>query len=127
MESVNASSPFRVYKITIAILALVLLCVAAGFAWYFTHSIVVKADTHSRAEERSQVILSVARHVIIPEDEEPIFATVTDPKQLQGQVFFENAQVGDKVLIFSHAHRAMLYRPSVDRIVEMAPYNEPKE
>jgi len=50
-------------------------------------------------------------------NETPTIATVTDPHELTSELFFKDAQVGDKVLIFSKAGQAILYRPSEKKII----------
>lgn len=65
------------------------------------------------------LVESVGRHVSgIPNNEVPSVATVTDVAKLRDQIFFENAQKGDKVLIYAGARKAYLYRPSTDKIIE---------
>ncbi len=39
------------------------------------------------------------------------------------RLFFANAKVGDKVLVYAKAGKVILYNPSEDRIVEVAPIN----
>jgi hypothetical protein len=67
------------------------------------------------------ILDEVGRLVVLPSDETPSMATVTDLLPLAGQEFFTKAQVGDKVLIFSKSSKAILYRPSDKLIVEIAP------
>ena len=70
-----------------------------------------------------QLVDQVKAYVVLPEGETPTVATVNDVSKLKDQVFFQNAQNGDKVLIFSQAKTAILYRPSDKKIVEYAPIN----
>lgn len=65
----------------------------------------------------------VSQLVEVPAGQEPTIATVQDVTKLQGQAFFKNAQNGDKVLIYAEAKKAILYRPSTDKIIEVAPIN----
>ncbi|PIR80160.1 MAG: hypothetical protein COU25_01495, partial [Candidatus Levybacteria bacterium CG10_big_fil_rev_8_21_14_0_10_35_13] len=53
----------------------------------------------------------------------PTIATITDKSQLSTQPFFNNAVDGDKVLVYANAKKAILYRPSTDKIIEVAPVN----
>jgi hypothetical protein len=67
------------------------------------------------------LVAAVSKLIVLPASEQPTIATVADLSKLQGQPFFANAQVGDKVLIYSQAGKAILYRPSENKIIELAP------
>ena len=63
----------------------------------------------------------VGKHILLPPGEQPTVATVSDLSPLKDQLFFKNAKVGDMVLMFPKARRAILYDPISDRIIEVAP------
>lgn len=65
----------------------------------------------------------VSQLVEVPAGQEPTIATVQDVSKLQSQVFFKNAQNGDKVLIYTEAKKAILYRPSTDKIIGVTEVN----
>jgi uncharacterized membrane protein len=84
----------------------------------------LKADPQKAAQDQTRELVNkVAQLVILPKDEEPTIATVTDVSKLKDQPFFANAQEGDKVLIYSTAKKAILYRESINKIIEVAPVN----
>ena len=66
------------------------------------------------------VIAKVSKLTILPA-EQPTVATVSDITKLKDQVFFNNAKNGDKVLIFKNSKKAVIYRPSTNQIIEIAP------
>ena len=74
-------------------------------------------------EELRQIIARVGQLLVLPEGEIPTLATVTDPEKLKDQSFFVHAKIGDKVLIYTNAKKAILYSPAANKIVEVAPLN----
>jgi len=71
--------------------------------------------------EAQSVIKKVSQLIELPDNEEPTVATVSDKNKLQDQPFFTNAENGDKVLIYTQAKKAILYRPSINKIIDVAP------
>lgn len=73
--------------------------------------------------EVSLLVNQVGRLISLPTDEVPTVATVTDIERLKDQLFFANGKNGDKVLIYTNARKAILYRPSEKRIIEVGAVN----
>jgi hypothetical protein len=48
---------------------------------------------------------------------------VQDITKLRGQPFYAKAQNGDTVLIYTTSKEAIIYRPTLNKIVEVAPVN----
>lgn len=57
---------------------------------------------------------------LVPLSEAPTLATVVETNKLRSEAFFKNAEVDDKLFIYQQAQIAILYRPSVEKIVNMA-------
>jgi len=74
-------------------------------------------------DQVKDLIAQVGKLVVLPSDEQPTVATVTDLGPLKDQPFFANAKLDDKVLIYAKAKKAILYRPSENKIIEIAPVN----
>lgn len=86
----------------------------------------VKRLSNPQEAAKSQVsdaVAKIGRLVDLPSGETPTLATVTDPAKLKDQAFFANSKVGDQVLIYTQAKKAILYRPSTNKILEIAPVN----
>jgi hypothetical protein len=76
------------------------------------------------AEERlQQLVAEIGQVAVLPKDEAPTVATVVDPSKLRDQAFFANVEAGDQVLIYPHSKRAVLWRPSLHKIVEISTVN----
>lgn len=73
--------------------------------------------------ETDALIAEVGKLIALPSDEKPTVATVTDASKVKDQPFFANAKNGDKVLIYTTANKAILYRPSENRIIEVGAVN----
>jgi hypothetical protein len=112
---------------TIIVVVLALAAGAGYFSWQYSEA-KKDVDRLSNPQEAAKVanaelIASVSRHTEVPQGETPTIATVTDASKLKSQAFFAKAVNGDKVLIYTQARRAILYRPSTDKIIEIAPIN----
>lgn len=62
----------------------------------------------------------VGKHFLLPTNEVPALATITDTKKISA-IFFKHAKNGDKVLIYKKNKLAIIYRPSIDKIIEVGP------
>jgi hypothetical protein len=68
-------------------------------------------------------IAKVGKIIVLPTDEKPTVATVTDASKVKDQTFFKNAKNGDEVLIYTKAQKAILYDPASNMIVEVGAVN----
>lgn len=75
------------------------------------------------AIETKKVVSQVSKLMVLPQKETPTLATVTDVNKLKTQPFFARAQNGDKVLIYAQDKKAILYRTSINKIIEVASIN----
>jgi predicted negative regulator of RcsB-dependent stress response len=73
--------------------------------------------------ERDKLVSQVSKLTDLPQGETPTIATVTDAAKLKNQDFFVNAENGDKLLIYTKAKKAYLYRPSTNKVINIAPIN----
>jgi hypothetical protein len=72
-------------------------------------------------EEAKKLVAEVSKLISVPSDEDPTVATVEDSEKLKSTPFFANAQNGDRVLIYSTAKKAIIYRPGENKIIEVGP------
>jgi len=73
--------------------------------------------------EVDSLVAQVGKLISLPTDEKPTVATVIDASKVKDQSFFANAKNDDKVLIYQKAAKAILYRPSENRIIEVGALN----
>lgn len=109
-------------KVILALTVLLVGFAALTFSYYKEASDLRENPQKVAQEEISEVVAKVSRHMILPENETPTAAVVSDPDVLKkDQPFFNNARTGDRVLIYANALKAILYNPELDKIVEVAP------
>lgn len=99
---------------------LILICL---FLFVQYHSAQNKLSGGNSAKQTTALVARVGKIAVLPAGETPTVATVVHADRLHNQIFFANAQDGDKVLVFSKEKQAILYRPSTNQIVTIAPVN----
>lgn len=104
----------KLVKILISVFALVVVLGSGATAYYFYHKY-----KNVPGVEVDDLVIKISKLVELPQGEKPALATVDDREKLQGQSFFAKAQNGDKVLIYAQAQRAVLYRPSINKVIEI--------
>jgi hypothetical protein len=113
-------------------LMVLLLAAAVGTAAYYVNRYhdsqkqvkkLASNPTITAQQEQQQLLDKVGKLTVLPAGETPTIATVTDISKLKDQAFFVNAVNGDKVLIYTQAKKAFLYRPSTNKIINIAPVN----
>jgi hypothetical protein len=103
---------------------LILLLMASATAGYFYWQFkTLKNNPAAITEKENLALVKIVGEIMLLPDETPTIATVTDPSKLSDQVFFANAKAGDKVLVYSLAKKAILYSPSLNKIIEVGPVN----
>ena len=114
------------YKIIIGVAAIVVLAAAPSvyfFRQYQKVQLKLNNPTEAVKQDTKETIAAVARFMLLPVDEEPTVMQVTDVSKLKDQPFFANAQNGDKVIIYTKAKKAILYRAQTNMIIDVAPVN----
>ena len=81
-----------------------------------------KVDSSLREKtETEELVKEVGKLILLPIDEIPTIATVSDKEKVKDQVFFLNVENGDKLLAYTRSMQAILYRPSINKIINVAP------
>lgn len=93
--------------------------IAAGyFFWQYNN---LKANPNSVAEQKTDnLVTKVSKLYALPK-ETPTVAEISDKEKLKDQSFFDNAQNGDYLLLFTNAKQAIIYRESTNQLINVGP------
>lgn len=126
-------SKLRKPKLTTVVVLLVLLGLAAGSAYLYmkydeTQQKVEQLSTVQGQEELNktqteQLLGEMRQMILLPTDEDPAVATIIDINQLNSNEFYKDAQNGDRVIVYSNAKKAYIYRPESKIIVNVGSFS----
>lgn len=108
-------------KIVLVVLAVVLIASIIGNVYQAKQISTLKDPQGAAQNQIRKVVADVGKLIVLPQDETPTIATVSDLAPLKSQPFFNNAAVGDQVLIYTTARKVILWRPAENKIIEVAP------
>lgn len=100
-------------------LCLVFAGAAGWFGWQYYHA--QSRLTAATAQTADTILKRVGALINLPAGETPTIATVEDRSKLVDQAFFSQAQNGDKLLIYTKAKKAIIFRPSNNKIINVGP------
>ncbi|MFZ1812662.1 MAG: hypothetical protein WAU02_04090 [Candidatus Saccharimonadales bacterium] len=103
---------FKAKKLWVTV---VLSLLVPFLSWYFLYR------PESSLETVTQVKTEVSRHYVLPLDEDPALLTIVDISKLSSATLIGKVKNGDKVLLYKSSQKAIIYRPSIDRIVDVVP------
>lgn len=122
----NISLPFSRVHLGIAAILLVILAMIPSLYFFRKYQAAqrqLKDPASFAKDETKKLVDMVGNLIMLPPDEDPTVATVTEKDRLGNQPFFAQALNGDKLLIYTNAKKAILYRPDTNKIIEVAPVN----
>ena len=117
---------FKINRNTWIIVGAFLLAAVAVLIFSYFQGTSKNSSKNSAASAQKQiqdVVAKVAKLIELPQNEQPTLATVSDVNKLKDQPFFKNAKNGDKVLIYAKNKKAIIYRPSSNKLVEVVSIN----
>lgn len=94
------------------------LCLAVLVAVYFAYQYAFTPEALKRREIEKWTGI-IGKSIALPQGETPTIATVTNKNKLDDQPFFKQVENGDKILIYPRARQAILYRPSIGKVLDM--------
>jgi hypothetical protein len=106
------------------ILILVVVAVVMGGGWYFftkgQQDFVIKPGEKLTESQVEQLIARVGRFLVLPSDEQPSVAAISDAQELaQRQSFYKDAQDGNILIVYSN--KAIIYDAVADQLVNVGP------
>lgn len=112
-------------RILIIAVVIALLGFGVGGYFYYQYTYVKNPEAMQKAaqEETNKLVAEISKFMVLPADETPTLASVSDIKQLKNQPFFKDAKNGDKVLLYMKAQKAIIYDPKAKRVVNVGPIN----
>ncbi len=113
----------RKLKLTFVVSAIVLVASLYGNLTLWNKVKTLQNPQAAAESQVRQIIAQVGKLIVLPQNETPTIATVSDLAPLKSQPFFVNAAIGDQVLIYAQARKVVLWRPAENKIIEVAPLN----
>ena len=105
----NFYSKYRQALLTLAVI--ILLVLLSFILWHKLHP-GVQTD-----QQKLQAVTSkVGKLMLLPTDENPTLATVTDKSKLTDKFLAAKAENGDRILIYAKNHTVIIYRPGINKI-----------
>ncbi|MEI6462475.1 MAG: hypothetical protein WCO33_02285 [bacterium] len=108
------------------ILAIVLVLVIVGLSatsfYFYKQYTTIKDNPQVLGQQASDTLLkSLGKLMVLPTDETPTIAEVLDKEKLKDQAFFSDSQNGDKIIIYTKAQKAIIFREKDNLIVNVGP------
>jgi len=107
-------------KNKIIILIIGLLILGSGGFLIYKSGLLEKTGLIKKEKNEVEVIMKRISEVFLLPSEIPTVATISDKEKLKGQTFFDKAENGDKLLLFTNSNLAILYRDSIGKIIEIS-------
>ncbi len=113
----------QTFVVIILLVGVVVSTFAAAYYYrmYTMYEAKVPKEQKEADKDIDMTLQKLGKLMVLPA-ERPSLAVVKDADKLKTQQkFFAQAQNGDKLLIFRTARKAILYRPSTNKIIESGP------
>lgn len=112
------------------LILLIMLGGLYGSYYFYGKYKALSVDPNIEAQRvTNELTKTLSKLMELPKDEIPTLATISDKDKLIGQPFFKNAENGDILFAYTTAMKAILYRPSNNKIINVAPIsiNQPNQ
>ncbi len=114
---------FKSRKFLILGLTMVAVLSSATAIYFWQRSGSNNPNVSVNKNSSDQILADLGKLMVLPDNEQPTIATVSNPEFLKSVPFFDKAKIGDKVIIYVKSKEAILYDPIVKKVVQIAPLN----
>ena len=123
----NEVSERRVLKLPLIISGVIILLILLGILVYFSYQyLTLKNQMQNSPLLTQQQILDLTKDagklIILPRGIPTVY-TITDVSKLKNQAFFQNAENGDKILIYANERKVFIFSPNRNILVNVGPLN----
>lgn len=108
-------------KIVTTVLVLLCFCLAGSSVYFYRNS---KAVGDDASVMHAEIIDKISSVLVLP-DEAPTVITVVDRQRLSNQQLAQRVHNGDVVFIFSDANKLVIYRPDIEKVVDILSVQAP--
>jgi hypothetical protein len=112
----------------IFVIVIVVLTIATSFFAYRYFTTVQKLNALTSGsltlnkQDIAKLVAKVNKLIILPTDEVPTLATITNVEALaKEQPFYKNAHDGDRLLVYTKAQKAIIFDPNRNVLVNVGP------
>lgn len=129
LENGKHTAAQKMLFVFLIILFLVSATSAGFYFWKFKQAqqqLVMLASPEGQKEvaqkDTAELLAKISKIILLPTDEEPVVATITDKEALaKEQPFYENASNGDRVVAYLKAKKAIIYSMDKNIIINAGP------
>lgn len=117
MKYVRSDRAKRSASRKILAVAVIILLIAVLVSAFFVFS---RKKQQANLNDVTYIKSSIGKLYLLPSNEQPALATVTNSSKLTSS-FAGKVKNGDKILIYQNNKQAIVYRPSIDKIIDVEP------
>ncbi len=125
----TAKTPFSGMSLVLFVLLMTAVAGVSGTVFFYKKYQALKIHPNSEVtQETSKALAELGRLIALPLNETPTIASISDKEKLKSQIFFQAAENGDLLFAYATSMKAILYRPSINKIINVAPLtiNQPE-
>lgn len=125
-EAGPRSSSKRFHWVIWVVVVIIFTALTASSVYFFLQyrhyrALSARQAVQPNRTQAAELVTKIGKFMELPVGEEPTIATVTDPEALKLQPFFAHAKSGDILLMYVKTGKAILFRQSTEKIIEVAP------